>query len=245
MNRWLPAQIVVVLFTGVCLLAGEIQTNASAAVSVTISNQSDVILSLRINEVMVPLPPPRPVSLSPSQRQQPYQPPLALKTNWFRTAQAVNPGNTTTIEIPPGDYQLFILGSPPRPTPVAPPPGRPAPPPIPAAPLHGYLSVSNAETWIFKINSSSNIQASVSAKGPDVPARVYRIDRPSWNMEIPSRPGFRLSTSRAFPKPSLPQRVQPETATPVPPVRVPAPELIAPQFPPITLPPRSLRTNSP
>lgn len=243
MIRLLPVQIAVVLFTSVCTLVGEIQSNTTATVSITISNQSDVVLTLRINEAMFLPSPPRPVDLSPSQHQIPYRPLRAMNTNRFRAAQAVKSGGSVTIEIPPGDYQLFISGSPQRSTPPTSPPEQPLPRPRLAAPLHGFLSISNAETWIFKINSSSNFQASVSANGPDVPARVYRIDRPSWNMEIPSRPGFRLSALPESPKPSRPQRDQPlDTAAPA---RVPTPEMKAPQFPPVTVPRRSFLTNSP
>jgi hypothetical protein len=117
----------------------------------------------------------------------------------------ISPLQCVTIEVPPGDYGLHVSewkSSAQRP---------PAPqrrileeihrPAKLTWPLHGYLSITNNERWDFS--------SALSKKGE---TNGFAFEFWDWHLEVPSRPGFRLSQS-----PELPGYPTPQMSPPIPP----------------------------
>lgn len=223
------------------------QGNASAAVSITVTNQGDQDLHLEVHEILrppvrsavtlrssisnqPPRLPPRPLAEFQTNRiqsplskqvtgkpshatavagqssisnQPPRIPPRPVKLDGGRSPLnkqvTVKPSQATVLEMVPGQYHLNIV---PRVIRHKPPPTF----------FVGFISITNSETWIFKLEpKAQEIELQTAGQFWE------------WNLEVPSRPGFRLSSS---PEPGI---------LPLP----PRPERFGVESP--ALPPRPLR----
>ena len=145
----------------------------SGKLSITVSNQSVASLTLGLREMPSFLLPSRQTSLSTA----PQQMPLSAEPN-NDPAHRINvkpttiqPNQSATLELPPRQYHLYTMG--------------------PwlngklVRPLDGYISVTNAEVWPFKLEEKDE-----EIRGPAL----------HWKLEVPARSGFHLSPSPEWPK---------------------------------------------
>jgi hypothetical protein len=188
MKRPLSIRIAAILLAGACTLAAQNQPNASATISITVSNRSDLDLTLTLFEGRRMLPPAMP-SLSSTSPQLP--PSVELKTNQVQNGfikQTVGSNQSAILEVSPGQYHLDALLTPPGPK-------------MPSPNFGGYISITNAEVWIFTLEQ-----------------KEQKVGRASWewNLEVPSRPGFQLAILPEREQISRPQRTQrPDSPSPL------------------------------
>jgi hypothetical protein len=179
-------RIAVAILVAVCTLTAQGQSDNNM-VSVTISNCTDATLHLFLNTVVKTpvMPPPWITNAAGS------APRVASNTNqhWVWLEKEILPKQPTTIEIPPDEYQIKASGK----------PSWPLEHPIRvkvALDLHGYLSVTNTECWVFSLPLS---------KKWETEGRVFEFWQ--WHLEVPSRPGFQLSLTRKQYEIPMPQLV--------------------------------------
>jgi hypothetical protein len=228
MSRSSTTRFVIVALAGACTLVAQGQTNAFN-VSVTISNCSDMTLDLTLFYMTSTCPCPQ---MAPPQwlrntNPTPLATIMATKTNLvlplkWPQSRTIPPNESSTIEIPAGEYLLDAARPPFAPQ------GQPAMNrrDIISAVRHskqfnslnGYLSITNNERWVFSIVFDKKV-------GQD----PYSWEFWKWRLYVPSRPDLQLSISperrelvRPSP-PSLPQRLRPRDSLSLPaPMRSPA-----------------------
>jgi hypothetical protein len=193
------------LIAGCSLLAQD--HPGSAKLSITVSNRSDKELPLTLyEEPEIPPPPPPTASyVSPAPRQPPFPAegeakppqPVHMKASIRPPiTRLIQPNQSITLEIPPAQYHLATMG-------------------VLSTNLAGggysafggYISITNAELWIF----------TWEPKGQQVA---------DWKLEVPARPGLRLS--------GLPERapVPLRQLRPPPDSRASLPHISQPAWPP-------------
>lgn len=156
--------VAALFIAGGSLLAQE-QTGGSG-VSITVSNQADAVLTLRVQEMPTPQRPPSLTSsgLAPQQTSSPTVPERHPPHRMFSTERTFQPKRGAALQLPSGEYHLDTMG-----------------PPIGGKmlrPLQGFISITNAEVWLFKLEEQDEKYGQASLH---------------WKLEVPSRPGLDLS----------------------------------------------------
>src|ERR1035437_2525782 len=137
-----------------------------ATISITVSNQNDVSATLGVLEVPPPVLPPSLAapSLAPRRTPSPAEVKMEPGHAMYRKQTTIQPDQSAVFDLRPGQYMLQTM-------------------PLPRgdkmlAPFRGYISVTNAEVWLLKLEQKDNENS-----GPTL----------VWKVEVPSRPGFHLS----------------------------------------------------
>jgi hypothetical protein len=159
-QRSLPFQVVAALLVASGFLFAQEQPS-SGHLSITVSNQMAGRLTLYLLRVPFIPPPSTPLSSDPGQT------PLPMPKNEPVKPATVQPKQSAALKVSPGQYELHAI--------VAPTLGGKV-----VSPLRGFISVTNAEVWLFKLEEKDE-----------------QIGGPSFhcNLEVPSRPGFHLLIS--------------------------------------------------
>lgn len=195
MLRLLPFPVTSALLLAVCLTYAKAQSSP-ADISITVSNRSDVELSLRLVAAPgVPLPPSLAPAVSPHGSAAPASP-----AQPFGLQRAVKPGQASILAIKPGQYRLQANSAPSA-------AGM-------ARPLNGFVSATNAEVWIFDLARKE---------------QGLKLPYGEWDMRVPTRPEFRLSSLPESPRLPLPQRNQRQNSSTPPGLALPVRTLKLPE----------------
>jgi hypothetical protein len=173
------------------------EASGPAEISITISNRSGVELSLDILE-SPGIPQPPSIAQSAASMGAPKARASALPTKPRQSpGLRVKPGRSSTLALKPGQYHLRAESL-----------SRGHSTQV----TMGFVSVTNAEVWVFNLDENGQTIGGQDRK---------------WVMEVPSRPGFRLSTSPENSTLPLPQRISRPAYSPppsfAPPLRAPRP----------------------